>query len=128
MARANFQAGGTINTSVFVTPSTSVDNTVNQSVSGDQPIGVSSQYSKLAPIPGATSEAADVNDPIMVYTPNEVTLLNATSAGWTAGDWLKPDLNGNGVTATSGDFYGARALTTMTGLGLGRVLVVIGKR
>lgn len=127
MPTPSFVAGGTINPSVFVYITGS--NTVSQaSASTQKLIGISQEWSKFAPIPGATSEAANVNDQITIYGLEHECLLNATSNGWTAGDRLTATTGGYGATAsTDGNFFGAIALSTMTGVGLGRVQVVLGQ-
>jgi len=128
MAEPNFIANGTIQPSRFVVPDTSVNKAVDQA-SGNSAfiIGVSQEWSKLAPIPGASSEAADQGDPIKVYTIGDICLLQSTTAGWTAGDRLTSDANGNGLTASGTNYYGAVALTTVSGAGLGQVQVILGK-
>jgi hypothetical protein len=127
MATPNFVANGTIQPSRFVTIDSTSENAVIQASANTQElIGISQEWSKLAPIPGASSEAADAGDPIKVYGLSDICLLQSTTAGWTAADRLTSDANGNGVTASGTDHYGAVALTTVSGAGLGRVQVVIG--
>lgn len=128
MATPNFVANGTIQPSRFVKVDSTSENAVIQAAaSTDKLVGISQEWSKAAPIPGATSEAADQGDSVKVYGVTDVCLLQSTTAGWTAGDRLTTDANGNGVTAGSTDEYGAVALTTLSGQGLGRVQVIIGK-
>jgi len=131
MAQANYVNGsaGNVATSVFVVQDTTNPKAVNQASGATAVIvGVSQEYAKYAPIPNATTYAADAaGDPVKVYQIGDVCLLQATSAGWTAGDRLTSNASGVGVTATSGNLYGAIALTTMTGAGLGQVQVVLGK-
>jgi hypothetical protein len=125
----NFIANGTINPSCFVVCDTVVNNAVDQASAATSFImGVSQEWSKFAPIPSATQEAADVGDSLKVYSVGEVCLLQATSAGWTQGDRLTSNALGQGITATGTNYYGAVALTTVTGVAqLGRVLVLLGK-
>ena len=124
----NFLANGAISTSVFVEVDASSNNRCIQATAGAFCIGISQEGSQLAPIPGASSLAATAADQeIQVYGLGEVCLLNATSAGWTAGDRLKADSSGFGVTASASDYFGAVALETLSGIGLGRVQVVLGK-
>lgn len=127
MSSANFQATGNINPSVFVKIDTSNDNSVVQCVGSDQAIGVSQEFSKLAPIPGAASLAAASGDNVRVYGLGAICLLTAGSAGYTRGDKLKPDANGNAITASSNDLFGAIALESAVAAALGRVQVVLGK-
>lgn len=131
MAQANFVNGaaGTINPSTFLVQDTTNPKAVNQA-SGTSSfiIGVAQEWVKYAPIPNATTIAADtLGDPIKVYQIGDICLLQATSAGWTAGDRLTSNASGQGVTATTSNFYGALALTTMTTAGLGQVQIVLGK-
>lgn len=123
-------AGGSISPSTFVVSDTSNFKAVNQA-SGTSAfiVGIAQEYSKYAPIPGASTVAADTaGDPVMVYTLGDgIVLLQATTAGWTAGDRLTSNSSGQGVTASGTNYYGAVALSTMSGAGLGQVMVVLGK-
>ncbi len=129
--QANFcnGAAGTIAPSVFVVFDTTNNKAVNQA-SGTAAfiVGVSQEYSKYAPIPNATTYAADTfGDPIMVYQDTDECWLNATSAGWTAGDRLTSNASGFGVTASGAQYYGGVALTTAPGVGLYQIKVLTGK-
>lgn len=129
MVSPNLISNGAIGTSVFVSVDSSTSNACIQSASGAFPIGISQEGSYLAPVPGASSLATTASGQLLeIYGLGEVCLLNATSAGWTAGDHLKPatDGSGFGVTATTGALFGAIALETLSGVGLGRVQVVLG--
>lgn len=128
MPTPNWIAGGTIQPSRFVIQDVSQNNAVVQaSGTSDFIVGVCQEWSKLAPLPGAASDAATSGDQIMVYGLGEVCLLQSTTAGWTAGDRLTGDTVGRGLAGSSTNYYGAIALTTLTGAGLGRVQVVLGK-
>jgi hypothetical protein len=122
----NFVSSGNINPAVFVT--ISGENTVQQSVAGDIPIGISSPAQKYAPLPGnSDTYAAETGDPIKVFQAGEYCELTAGSGGWTAGQLLKPDANGNGVVAADTSPYGigARALANANAGELSRVVVEI---
>jgi len=131
MTQPNFVngSGGNISTSVFVVQDTGNPKAVNQAADATHFIvGVSQQYAKYAPIPNATTVAADTQgDPVLVYTEGDTCWLNATTAGWTAGDRLTANASGQGITASGTNYYGAIALTTMSGAGLGQVQVLLGK-
>jgi len=129
MAEPNFVATGTIQDSTFVVQDATVPYSGVKAAVGNAAfiIGVAQEWAKLAPIPGAGSQAADAGDPIKVYTIGDICLLQSTSAGWAAGDRLTSDANGNGVTASGTAYYGAVALTTLSGAGKARVLVLNGK-
>lgn len=134
MPRNNAQswiAGGTIQPSVFVKVSTSADNTVLQATAGssshgDQVIGISQAGSYDPPgFIGSATDAARAGLPIEVFALGDVCLL-LSSAGWTAGDYLKSDANGNGITSsTTGDNIGAQALSTVLTGAYGRVQILI---
>jgi hypothetical protein len=131
MSQPNYVNGsaGTIATAVFVTQDTTLPKAVNQaSGSGAYIVGVSAEYSQNAPLPGQSAlyAANAQGDPIKVFTVGETCLLNASSAGWTAGDRLTANASGQGVTASGAVYVGAIALTSMTGLGLGQVQVIFG--
>jgi hypothetical protein len=126
MGAPNFKASGTIAVSTFVKVSGS--NTCAQAGSGDVPIGVAQEWANAAPISGASTSAAVSGDQVKVYGLGDICLLQSSTAGWTAGDQLKPDSSGNGVAASSNDTYGAIALETISGSALGRVQVIIAKK
>lgn len=128
MTAPNFKAGGTINPSRFVKVSTAADNTALQAGAGDYPIGISTPSQKLPPTPenSGSTQAASSGDPIMIFGLGDICMLTAGSGGFTSGDKLKPDSSGQGITATTGAFFGAIALETAASGALGRVQVVIG--
>jgi len=100
----HFVAGGTINPARFVTLSTSKDQTLLQaSTAGQRVLGIAQTGTKYPPgVTGSTTVASDTDgDPIMVFLPGERAQLEAGSGGWTAGDLLKTDANGKGITAAS---------------------------
>lgn len=131
MSQPNFVNGaaGNINVSTFVIQSTSVNKAVDQATGTSTFIvGIAQEYPKYAPLPGASLVAADTQgDPVMVYSIGDTCLLQATTAGWTAGDRLTANATGLGVAASGSQYYGAIALTTMSGAGLGQVQVLLGK-
>jgi hypothetical protein len=127
MESPNYIANGTIQPSTFVVADTTIANGVDQAVgTAAFLVGIAQEWSKLAPLPNATTEAADVGDPIKIYGLGAQCFLQSTSAGWTAGDRLTSSATGAGITASGAQHYGAIALTTLTGVGLGRVQVVLG--
>src|SRR5271170_7710992 len=124
MASNNFQSNGLISPSVFVQIDPTSNERIIQAANGSFPIGISSEGAQYAPIPGASSLAATSGgQSLNVYGIGDVTLLNATASGWTAGALLMPayDGSGFGLTATGGANYGAIALESITTTGLGRV-------
>jgi hypothetical protein len=128
MTKPTFLANGTIGCSLFVVMDTTTSNAVDVASANSQfLIGISQEFADTAPIPGATVNAAIAGEPIAVYSIGEICLLNATTAGWTAGDRLTSSATGAGVTASGSQYYGAVARTTLTGTGLGWVEVVLGK-
>lgn len=126
-----FFADGNINPSCFVKMSTTQDNRVLQAAANtDKIIGIS-QVGTRDPqgLSGASAVAAAQGDPIKVYSQGDVCSLVAGSGGWTRGDWLVSDANGNGVTApTSGVgtiYVGAIALESAAASAQGRVVVFL---
>ncbi len=110
----NYISGGNINPKRFVTQQTDADLTVEESNTSELPVGVSGIGTKYAPIPEVTTNYhAENGDPVWVHGLGEECWLTAGGA-ITAGDLLKPDTDGKGVTASAGDKYGARALTSAT--------------
>lgn len=103
----SFIAAGDIGPSRFVTQTTA-DHTIVQSVANDAAIGVSHEGTRHAPITGITPLAAKAGESVQVYTdtwPCEVI----AAATITAGQPLKPDLNGAAVVATAGQVFSAIA-------------------
>lgn len=133
MPTPNFIAGGNILPSRFVKPSTAADNTVLQATAGsvaegDRVIGVSQEGGREPPLPSvSTMYAGQAGDAMKVYGDTEVCLLTIGTGGCTRGDRLKSDANGKGLTAsTTGDHYGAIALSSASENELARVQVQIG--
>jgi hypothetical protein len=123
----NFISGGNINPKRFVTQQTDADLTVEESNAGDMPVGVSGIGTKYAPIPETSNTYhAESGDPVWVHGPGEECWLTAGGAV-TAGDLLKPDNDGKGVTATAGDKYGARALAAASSGEDIRAFVMVGE-
>ncbi|QDV26346.1 hypothetical protein [Aureliella helgolandensis] len=81
---------------------------VAQCTAADVPFGISQQGSLATPIPGASPLAATDGFPIAVYGEEENCLLDA-GATVADGAFVKPDANGKGVTATTGNRYYAIA-------------------
>jgi len=110
----SFVASGNISPSRFVALSTAQDFTVLQGTDVLVPFGVSQPGTQEAPGTAADSGyAATDGKVIKVYGPGETALLELGGTV-TRGDWLKPDANGKGVTASIASatviYYGARAL------------------
>jgi hypothetical protein len=128
MARLSGLANGTIGCSTFVVIDTTTGNAFDQASSNSQfLIGVAQEFADNAPIPGATVNAAQQGEELMVYSVGEICLLAASSAGWTAGDRLTSNASGQGITASGANYYGAVARTTLVSGGLGWVEVTLGK-
>jgi hypothetical protein len=94
---------GNINPGVFAT--LTGDMTIGQSVSGDAPIGITALGARAynvtyLGIPG---------DEVGVFGEGQECWLNISTTV-TADQLLKPDANGNGIPATSGNQVGAIAL------------------
>ena len=123
----NWISGGNINPKRFVTQQTDADLTVEESNATEMPVGVSGIGTKYAPIPEVTTNYhAESGDPVWVHGPGEECWLTAGGAV-TAGDLLKPDNDGKGVTATAGDKYGARALAAAASGEDSRAYVMVGE-
>lgn len=126
----NFLAGGDIRVMRFVKQDTSADNQVLEADTNERVIGISQEGGREAPLPSVTTNyAAQSGEPIHVYGPGEQCLLTLGSGGCAAGDRLKSDTDGNGVSiATTGvtkQFAGARALSAGNAGEAIRVLVEI---
>jgi hypothetical protein len=126
-------AGGNILPSVFCTMDGNSYEVV-ASVSGDHPIGISQVGTHDPPgVAGATAYAAVSGQELQVFTEGDVCLLTVAT-GVTAGQFLMPgSTNGYGIPQTTGNWYGAVALESVSAaVGLTnpqiRVKVVIGYR
>ena len=128
-------ANGNINVSVFIKPDPSIYCGYIQAGSGDKPIGISGEGMYSAPnlinaLGGSstTTYVATAGQEFLAYNEGDVCPLTAGTGGWTNGDFLKPDTNGNGITTTTvGDYYDARALSTVVAGALGQVQIMFGK-
>ncbi len=103
-------AGGTILPAQFIMMSTTADHTALACTSGARMIGVAQKGTRNTPM-GAFNDgnAALAGESLLWYGENETCglQLGGTVA---AGDFLKSDVSGHGVTATAdGDIYGAIA-------------------
>lgn len=111
----NWVAGGDINPSRFVTPKGTTNGfVVEEADAGEEVVGISQEGAKVAPIPSASTLAAVDGDPIHIYGPGEVCLLQM-GATCNAGALLKSDADGKGTPVTTDkDKYGAIALQDAT--------------
>lgn len=127
--QGSWVASGNIAPSRFVKIDTANVGKVLQAGTGVSVYGVSQEGTRN---PGGTvlnddGNAAIAGENLRVYIDDEECWLEA-GGSVTAGDYLKPDNSGRGVTSSSdGDIYGAIALQGATGTGLlMRVKVVKG--
>ena len=128
--QANFVAGSAapIYPSTFVQFDSANSKAVNPATSTNQfLVGISQEFCAQAPIPGQTlTAAAATGDPIMVYQLGDTCLLFSTTAGWSNGAYLTSSAAGYGVTATSSQLFGAKAITAAATQGLYQVTIVQG--
>lgn len=114
---SSFVAGGNIGIAVFVTLSATLDRTITQSASGDKPIGIAQTGTHLIPALGIDDGfSAIAGENVHVATKDDDEAFLQLGGTVASNDFLKPDGSGNGtgITATTGNFYGARALTAGT--------------
>ncbi len=105
------QAGGNINPSRFVTIDVTDNHTVVESNSGDTKIfGISAEHTRDTPDSGGSAYHAIAGDQARIHVMGDDPLLELGVGGCTAGDFLKPDNDGKGVTAASGATAGALAM------------------
>ena len=124
-----FKAGGTIRVSRFV--KITGNSTVSEADAANRAVGISQAGGRTPPIPDVTTdpvEAAQSGEQLQVFQLGEECLLSIGSGGCTAGDALKADADGAGLTCASGSdtWYGAIALETASAGELALVQVVIG--
>lgn len=133
MASKAYVAGGTIRVCRFVKISTAADFNVLECDANEAVYGISQEASRETPIPSVTTdppEAAQSGEQLNVFTDRGmVVMLRAGTGGWTRGDELEADADGNGVTAgttaNSTRNIGARALESVSAGELGRVEIQI---
>jgi hypothetical protein len=116
----SFVADGNIYPSRFV--SITNDFTVKQSTATDVPIGVCGQYTRKFD----DDKHAVAGETVLVFTVGSYCYLQV-GANVTPGAYLKPDANGMGVPASTGDRVGAIALETAQANSLCRVMVWLGE-
>lgn len=120
-------AGGTINPACFVKLSTTANNTGLAGTSNCYAVGIINDETRQPQgVIGSTGEAVISGLPIPLFGIGDICNLVMGAGGCTAGDLLKSDTNGNGVTATVAgtDIYCAIALETTPASQKGRVQVL----
>lgn len=126
----SWKASGTIAPCSFVTVDSNFDEQVKQSGLGDMPTGIMWDAMKGTPgLAGSdTTVAAQSGDTgFRVYLDGDDCLLQLGSTTVSAGNMLKPDANGFGISGATGDQCGAMALQAGTvGVKI-RVLIRPGK-
>lgn len=106
-------AGGDINPSRFITLDNSANSQVLESNSGDTKLlGITREGTKRQPEAGSSPLHAASGDPVAYLPYGDYGLLEIGSGGCTAGGFLKPDNDGKGVAATTGNYAGAITLET----------------
>jgi hypothetical protein len=125
MESPNLRANGAINPCCFVKLDPTEDNACLQATTGTFPIGISQEGTQLFNV---TQAATQAGDQMALFGLGHICLL-VYGGTVTSGDLLKPDANGNGVTAAvgSGSYYGAIALESGSSGVKGRVQVMMGK-
>lgn len=120
----SIEAAGNINPSRFITLSTTENHRAVESNSGDtKVIGISQEGTKEWPHTGASAYAATDGDSFHYYPYGAEALLKIGSGGVSAGDFVKPDNDGQGVTASSGTAL-AIALEAASAAEFARVIVI----
>lgn len=124
-----FKAGGTIRVSRFV--KITGNSTVSEAEASNRVIGISQAGGRTPPIPDVTTdpaEAAQSGEQLQVFQLGEECLLRVGSGGCAAGDALKSDADGDGITCASGSdtWYGAIALEAASEGELALVQVYVG--
>lgn len=113
-------ANSTVPCSCFVIPDGTHPNSAKVAADGTtaKPLGISDNAARQRPDPdfSMTTQpqqiAALAGESMGVHTEGAVGVdLVCGAVPWAIGDLLMSDANGNGITATSGSWYGARAQT-----------------
>lgn len=122
----SFVANGNITPMRFVKLDTTADQKVLQSGAGDKCFGIAQEGTRYLPGFGNLDDGfrAIAGENVMVYTEPDECWLEIGAGGVTAGDRIKSDASGKGVTtAVNDDEFGALALQTVANGGLCRVRV-----
>jgi hypothetical protein len=133
MASFSKVANSNIAPSRLVKIDTTADGKVLQCTgTSDVPYGVSQPGQHNTPLSvGGTSLldgwAATAGQNLWIIGPPDKCLLELGGTV-TRGDYLASDTNGKGVTATTGNFYGAQAMESGASGDLVEVMVVLGTR
>lgn len=114
MAFPSFSASATINRAKFVKISGGY--TVAQCVANDLAIGVSGLGTRDTPIPNGSSAAALTGDNVRVFGQNDCAPMSA-GAAITAGQFVKPDVNGDPVPCGAGEAFSGQALESQSVVG-----------
>lgn len=110
-----FRAGGDIYPARFVTFDTTDDHQVIQATANSQIQGISQDWTKAAPVSGASALAAADLDLLTVHGQGEQCLVEYGDTV-TRGDRLKSDANGKAVPcATSGAVQNCGAIALESG-------------
>jgi hypothetical protein len=131
-----YRATGNITVASFVTIDSSVatGSSVKQAVATDIPIGIAQQGGGDPPLANYITAspvlAAQAGQSLDITPEGEVTYLRIGAGGCAPGDFLKPTTAGAGIklagTASTLEWYGARALQTAASGTLALVLVTVG--
>ena len=114
MGLPSFTASGTIARQKFVKISGNYQ--VAQCVAGEVAFGVSGLGTRDTPIPNGSTNAALVGDGLRVFGLGETCPISAGSA-ITAGQFVKPDVNGDAVPCVATDKYSGQALEAQATVG-----------
>jgi hypothetical protein len=114
MAFPSFSASATVNRAKFVKISGAY--AVAQCIANDLAIGVSQLGTRDTPIPGGSTNAALTGDPVRVFGQNECAPMNA-GAAILAGQFVKPDANGDPIPCGVGEAFSGQALEAQSVVG-----------
>ncbi len=92
---------------------------------GDMAFGIASSGTREAPIDNASTNNAEIGDPIEFNGMHETTLLRV-AATVTFGQLLKPDAAAKGVVAATGNQFSAQVLRGAANGGLAEVFICRG--
>lgn len=130
MPSKSYRANGTIRVARFVKLDPADNNSILECDAGERTIGITQMGGREAPIPSVTADppqAAQSGDDVQVHLVGENCLLYAGVGGWTAGDLLKSDADGAGISLVEGagtsEEAGAIALETVSAGEYGKVQV-----
>lgn len=119
----SYVMGEDVGPSLFVKQDPANDFQALKATLGAEPLGVTHEGTRDAPIPGAAALAAVAGESVRVYGLGEVCEVLVGSLAIVAGDHVAPDANSKAQPSVHGFPYGGKALNASAASGKVRVAI-----